>query len=851
MANARDGASTSTATQLPPGSTAGSSGGSMVASWFHAHPKIDNAAFEGLRKLQAPQRDEILHAIQQQYGNAFVQAGLAGKLPDSESAAADRDFANAHGNTATLAADLGSSRATDAYDTELMTRMTTSQQSAVVNASPEVATRAVLDAEIAGVIDANDVIARGNAGGAWHTVAVASEGQAQGAVNTEQHKFDIAKDAYNAANQRLMVELYQLSPTMTRAQQLKYQQQFVLRNKPIYDTYKAAASELAAVMTKYQNPMSAAARLGDDTATGRNAMYSQATLYQDLVDSGSPQGAVAALEWAMSLGLSVKTSPAAAAELAQLQEQHPQLMKNLIGPALANAATPTLAAQVQRKGPKGLPGPSLRAQWETFNATYLTPMSDLAQIYALGDLRGVVDEIDEASKLWAAQYDGDAKKVETLLAAREKEKLAQLMETTPVASRLLRLFVDSYGVAGVLDGGASGQIGAALIAFASNGGKMGLEDAVSHFRSVASMVESVRDPSLLSKLVPGISVAANSMQLALDTQSQDLPPIKVVRLLGDVVAIVGSLMEFIPGGGQPLGEAVEGIGLAISALADLGDWALNLIHAQGPSTVQTDERALMASRGTTFTQATTADPGRAGKNLRALGAVLSPEELTQLVDARPDLFQSTDISADIVTANVKVLHAAGVSVSQIQALALAAPEVLTQAGGARNIAIMLPYASIEQIGLLINAAPELVGANGVTIEPADVAANLKLLHEAHVDPNLFPSLIKSVPMLVVRPHAMLGSFYLWLALYQGMIHLRMPTFTFFQMVEAVANWQLSELDAGIAWALANGAPNISPQAAIDHFYRQIYYAPLGDYHPGEWLESGLFPKVPPPRTMSS
>jgi hypothetical protein len=122
MANARDAAQTSTSTQPQPGSTAGS-GGTLVASWFRAHPKIDNAAFEGLRKLQAPQRDEILQAIQQQHGNAFVQAGLAGKLPESESAAADRDFANAHGNTATLAADLGTSRATDAYDTELMTRM--------------------------------------------------------------------------------------------------------------------------------------------------------------------------------------------------------------------------------------------------------------------------------------------------------------------------------------------------------------------------------------------------------------------------------------------------------------------------------------------------------------------------------------------------------------------------------------------------------------------------------------------------------------------------------------------------------------------------------------------------------
>ncbi|HEX7700964.1 MAG TPA: hypothetical protein VF403_09585, partial [Kofleriaceae bacterium] len=79
-----DGNGAGTAAQTKPHSP-------QVDAWFRANRPIDNASFKHLGTLPPTQRDAIVLALQQEYGNAFVQNGIAGKLPESKDTKAPID----------------------------------------------------------------------------------------------------------------------------------------------------------------------------------------------------------------------------------------------------------------------------------------------------------------------------------------------------------------------------------------------------------------------------------------------------------------------------------------------------------------------------------------------------------------------------------------------------------------------------------------------------------------------------------------------------------------------------------------------------------------------------------------
>lgn len=787
-------------------STANPANASFAAQWLRTHQPIGNATFTAIKALPAVHQQAVMLELQQTYGNAFVQRGQAGKLPDTTAGAAtvapagpesasalqaDKDFAAAHGNAQAIAADLGTSRANHDYDVEMMSKMKmgSAMLDGVVDAGPEVAQRAILEAETAGVIDANAVIAKGANGGNWANISRNTEDQAQAAITPIQNAYDSAKTAYDACNQQLIVELYQLGPTLTQQQRTDYQKAYIKQNQQTYNAYPAAASALAKVMTTYGNPISAAAATPSDQSMSRNARASQLKAYQSLVDNGSAEGARATLAWAVGLGRVAETTANGKAELAEFVELNPGVFQDLISRALAAAAAPSIGQQMQKLGPKGVAGPNIATQFDSIYSQYVTPLSDCAQIAGLLNLRGVNAEIMHALDEYALKLDGKTHELHALHEAAANAKLAKIIAGTPVMSKLLRLFLDGVGVAGMADGAFTSQLGTSLIAFANNDGATAIQDSLERLRNVGGMVTEVRDPSLALKMMPYIGLAANAVQFAFDAHHKEVAPTKVIRLFGDLVAIAGSVVEMCPGAGPVLGGAIQAIGFAISAAADLGDYVMSMIQGPTPTAVQNDERSIGTQVGLSPKSivAQTQDPSRSGEVVNALSQVFDRTELIQLTLDCPTLFSGGSIAA----ANVHALTAARLTKDDIRMLCMKAPDVLTN-----------------------------------SISSADLGGNALML-KSSLSSDQLAWIAQHVPELFTRPHAAKTTICLWDQLLPAMKH-QLPLFP---TIVILVSWSKSGFVDGIDWAIQRG--DLQPGQAIE------WLVGMRD-NSGFWWNSQLF-----------
>lgn len=192
---------------------------------------------------------------------------------------------------------------------------------------------------------------------------------------------------------------------------------------------------------------------------------------------------------------------------------------------------------------------------------------------ALAKLEGMLEPLKKAGAAGVAAYSDIKDGLEAIKQAKagNYDRLTQLATKWDASGPLMKGLVVAgfaFGAVGAIAAGKEGDY-AAMVRGIAAAGESGAKLTASILQSMASAGDVARVASFATKLAPALGLVANAVSagIHLNQFAKDNNPGYLVAAFGDVVGVLGSVLEFTPA--APLGLLLSGIGAAITAIGEL------------------------------------------------------------------------------------------------------------------------------------------------------------------------------------------------------------------------------------------------------------------------------------------